>query len=894
MFSPIKLLDLELSAPLSTIDGLKGYKFVQFLVRVHGTPLGYLKMPVIDGRCSAAAIGKGVIKQHSRAIINQLLNTALSKNSGAGQLDFIYLLRSPPPVSPDPANPLVTVAVCTRDRSADLKLCLDSLNGLDYPNLDLLVIDNAPNTDETQNLVTDYYPNMRYLREMRPGLNWARNRAIREARGEIIAFTDDDAVVDPGWITALAGIFVEHPQVMAVTGLVVPYELETEAQQLFERYGGFGRGFERRWHRIKTEQGKCSEPFLGGSGWFGTGANMAYRRTLFERIGDFDPALDVGTVTQGGGDLEMFFRVLKEGHTLVYEPRAVVRHRHRRDLDSLHEQITSWGIGFISYMVRSAMAYPEERPAFRRLGMWWFRQKICNLLASYMYQHRLRDLYKAELQGCWKGLFRYQRALSMAAEISKTYGPLPDLRPGDQFLPPSPILNYREGTAVRLVDVTRPLQVLADVADYSSVRVFVHRGDIPIGIIDIPTLGQPITITRLRHVLVEKFGPRLFRPDSNQNFDGLCAAARAALEHHFFQTEKEKRPENLTFLPDDHRVSIIVATYDRPEDLRNCLESLLKQNSTRKLEIIVVDNHPASGSTPPVVADFPQVILVDEPRQGVSYARNAGISASTGDIIVTIDDDVTVPPDWLEKLLALLVRSDVMVVTGNVMPVELETKAQQLFEVYGALGRGFEPLEADRDWFESSVRRAVPTWKLGGTANAAFRAGIFHDPQIGMFDEALGPGTPTGVGEDTYIFYKVLKAGYTIYYEPKSYVFHRHRSSIPAFQRQIYNYSKGHVAYHLTTCFNDHDLRVIKRLSFDLPKYHIKRLIKRSIGRLDYPLSLILLEMAGNLVGPVALFRARRRVQRLGASQPYIPVSERQESDQGSMLGFAWQNRMIR
>ena len=66
----------------------------------------------------------------------------------------------------------------------------------------------------------------------------ARNRAILEAKGEIIAYTDDDVVADPGWIKALATVFAEDPDVMAVTGLVVPFELETEAQVLFERDGG--------------------------------------------------------------------------------------------------------------------------------------------------------------------------------------------------------------------------------------------------------------------------------------------------------------------------------------------------------------------------------------------------------------------------------------------------------------------------------------------------------------------------------------------------------------------------------------------------------------------------------------------------------------------------------
>ena len=107
-----------------------------------------------------------------------------------------------------------------------------------------------------------------------------------------------------------------------------------------------------------------------------------------------------------------------------------------------------------------------------------------------------------------------------------------------------------------------------------------------------------------------------------------------------------------------------------------------------RVEIVVVDNNPASGLTTPVVAEFPGIVLVNEPRRGLAYARNAGFAACTGEIAVATDDDVTVPPDWLEKLIAPFARPDVMVVTGNVLPIELETAAQQLFEAYGGLGRG--------------------------------------------------------------------------------------------------------------------------------------------------------------------------------------------------------------
>ena len=84
--------------------------------------------------------------------------------------------------------------------------------------------------------------------------------------------------------------------------------------------------------------------------------------------GLFDPALDVGTPANGGGDLEMFFRVLKSGHALVYEPAAMVRHRHRRDYASLREQLASNGVGFYAYLVRTGAGV--SRRAFRGSASW--------------------------------------------------------------------------------------------------------------------------------------------------------------------------------------------------------------------------------------------------------------------------------------------------------------------------------------------------------------------------------------------------------------------------------------------------------------------------------------------------------------------------------------------
>jgi hypothetical protein len=215
-----------------------------------------------------------------------------------------------------------------------------------------------------------------------------------------------------------------------------------------------------------------------------------------------------------------------------------------------------------------------------------------------------------------------------------------------------------------------------------------------------------------------------------------------------------------------------------------------------------------------------------------------------------------------------------MIVTGNILPLELETPAQRLFELYGGLGRGFEQRIVNRDWF-NQFSRGVPTWTLGATANAAFRADIFTHPWIGLMNEALGPGMPSGTGEDIYLFYKVLKAGYTLVYQPEAYVWHKHRHGMPALRRQLFSYSKGYVAYHLTTLLIDHDVRALVTLAIRIPGGHLWRILERLTGRTAYPLRLVLVEIAGHLAGPWALWRSRQRVKREGRSDPYVPVSRR-------------------
>jgi len=395
----IKVLDVEWTPPLTDIGGLEGYDGVQVLVRHQHRPIGYVSLPVVNGTCSGRNLTEVIRAEHGHRLRE----------------------GSPPPelLWQGGGLPAVTVAVCTRDNAEELARCLGALLRLEHPHLDLLVVDNAPATDETRRLVQSEYRAIRYVCEPRPGLNWARNRAITEATGDILAYTDDDVVVDPDWVQTLATAFAEDPDIAVVTGLVVPAELETPAQIHFERYGGFGCGFDRRRY---SWAGETRPSYRGQALECGTGANMAFRRDVLDRIGPFDPALDVGTVTTGGGDVEMFFRVLKEGFTLVYQPSAIVRHRHRRDPDRLRAQIESWGTGTMAVLARSARAYPDERGRLIRMALRGVGRQLRRIVASWIRPPGFpRALLFAELRGALKGVRRFGQARRTADEIARSF-----------------------------------------------------------------------------------------------------------------------------------------------------------------------------------------------------------------------------------------------------------------------------------------------------------------------------------------------------------------------------------------------------------------------------------------------------------------------------------------
>jgi len=311
-------------------------------------------------------------------------------------------------------------------------------------------------------------------------------------------------------------------------------------------------------------------------------------------------------------------------------------------------------------------------------------------------------------------------------------------------------------------------------------------------------------------------------------------------------------------------ISVVVPTFDRPGAIDRCIAALLRQQTHRIFEIIVVDNHPQSGLTASLPARYPSVRFVQEPVSGLSNARNAGVQAARGTIVVTTDDDVLPPPEWLETLTAPLFEaqrdaaSKLAAVTGNCLAIKIETPAEVLFEAYGGLRHGDAPATFDALWMSQWHVGFPHLWRIGTTANAAFLASALQT--VGPFDPLLGAGTPPGAWEDIDCFYRLLRAGYEIAYIPAAAVRHAHREQVDALARQLRAYRRGETAFLCLMLLRYRDLRAFGQIFLWIPFWRLRVLIRevglRVRGRRCFPFRLLWVENLAYLAGPWALWRS--------------------------------------
>jgi GT2 family glycosyltransferase len=357
---------------LSGDDGVRavtepaGQAQARVLVRLHGETLGYLAVPLGAGGLDPAALGRRSRDVYGERIAEHLAAEGLPVDQ----------LR-PPPAGPTCPNhvdseALVSVVVCTRNRSAILADCLGRLRDLTYPHLEVVVVDNAPTDDSTRRVVqavAEADPRFRYVREPRPGLSCARNRGLAEARGDVLAYTDDDVAVDPDWVQGLLRGFRRRRDTGCVTGLVCTASITGPAEEYFDaRTASWSTRVEPQVFDLNGA-GRTDALYPYSPGIFGTGASLAIDRALLLELGGFDEALGAGTLTRGGEDLDMFIRVLRADRALVYEPAAVVWHHHRADEAALLAQMYGYGTGLSAFMAKCLLDPATRWDVLRRVPL---------------------------------------------------------------------------------------------------------------------------------------------------------------------------------------------------------------------------------------------------------------------------------------------------------------------------------------------------------------------------------------------------------------------------------------------------------------------------------------------------------------------------------------------
>ena len=352
--------ELELSEPASGELKPPPGAAVRVLVRLHHVPMGFLALKPSEPT-TADAVTSTALTDLAEPVRRHLAEDGQPVGPGDDLADAVRL-PCPRPVLDDH----VSVVVATRNRPGHIRDCLARLLELEHASFDVIVVDNAPDTDETRDAFLDAVGSddrFRYLRLDRPGVSRARNAGIAAARGPLVAFVDDDVRVDPFWLQGVVRAFARVPSAVCVTGLVATRAIAGPEQRYFDSRVSWAANLEPRvFHPTSDDP---LHPWAAGR--FGAGANMAFQLAAVRALEGFDEDLGPGTIAKGGEDIDLFVRALRAGGDLVYDPAALVWHIHRSDAGDLEKQMYGYGVGLTAYLTKHASTPSVALEMARRL-----------------------------------------------------------------------------------------------------------------------------------------------------------------------------------------------------------------------------------------------------------------------------------------------------------------------------------------------------------------------------------------------------------------------------------------------------------------------------------------------------------------------------------------------
>jgi len=400
---------------------------------------------------------------------------------------------------------------------------------------------------------------------------------------------------------------------------------------------------------------------------------------------------------------------------------------------------------------------------------------------------------------------------------------------------------------VATLDRREPSIPLAVDAHYAAARLLVTADGAPVGLVVVPLVAGQASAEAIGAAVTAQLGPD--SPDV---------------------VTPPWSPEPLT---------VVVATRGRPESVRRCVRAVLAGNHPA-VTVLVVDNDPPDDATERVVAQLradarpgtvtPDVRYVREPRRGASIGRNRGLDEATTRIVAFTDDDTEVDPSWAGRIAGTFaVHPDLACLSGPVVGARLETAEERAAELGLVWNKGFTARRYSlvNPPAGSAIFPFSPGL-YGIGANFAVHAGAAR--QVGGFDDALGPGTPTRGGEDGEFMVRLVLAGHVVAYEPAVLVWHHHRSSSHELHVQQSGYAVGLGAF-LTKIALDRRAGVMALRRVPAVVAQLRHIEQRESDAGDgMPAASGVARARWMLSGGAAYVRGRRAARRAGGRVPAL------------------------
>jgi GT2 family glycosyltransferase len=396
----IQIEQLDLLAPWPTTLALRdGYYALRLLVRAGVMPIGDVFMRPVRGRVITHRRLRRRIARRCAQRIAEMLGRDEIRDINAildptGQSELLRDALAKTNTLASSSLPPVTVAVMTRGRDDLLAACIWNLRQLDYATFDILVVDSANDPVPARDIAEKL--GVGYVRCLTAAPGRARNAAIAQARGEWVAFIDDDCRPEREWLKELIRPAVENSGCRCVCGLVQPARLESSSDIAFEMHRGLAHRFDEITLRpdFITASPRRAAPL-----WrLGSGSNLLVHRQFTRLAGGFDPHLSC--VEEAG----LFYRALLDDYTVHYAPRAIVHHHRTWIRKALRKHIRESAVAVAAYHVQRVARYGDLRSL---LELIW---------------HRPRTLVR-ELRRATKGKSKYPWSLLVVELRGTMAGP---------------------------------------------------------------------------------------------------------------------------------------------------------------------------------------------------------------------------------------------------------------------------------------------------------------------------------------------------------------------------------------------------------------------------------------------------------------------------------------